>query len=190
MSDLTAMQRQEISRVARMWWLWLVTGVLWVLISLVVLQFDDASVATVGYIVGAMFFFSGISQFVIAGSVEGWKWVWVVFGILFIGAGLWAMFNPGTTVAALADSLGFLFLLVAILWTIEAFATRRDNDLWWMSLIAAVIMYGVAFWTSGQFFVERVYTLLVFAGVWALMQGITDFVRAFQIRKLGRLVAR
>jgi uncharacterized membrane protein HdeD (DUF308 family) len=30
--------------------------------------------------------------------------------------------------------------------------------------------------------------LLVFAGIWALMQGVTDIVRAFQIRKLGQLV--
>ena len=30
--------------------------------------------------------------------------------------------------------------------------------------------------------------LLVFAGIWALMQGVTDVVRAFQIRKLGEMV--
>ena len=30
--------------------------------------------------------------------------------------------------------------------------------------------------------------LLVFAGIWALMQWITDFIRAFQIRKLGQMV--
>ncbi len=46
----------------------------------------------------------------------------------------------------------------------------------------------IAFWTSGQFFIEKAYVLLVFAGIWALMQGITDIVRAFQIRKLGEMV--
>jgi uncharacterized membrane protein HdeD (DUF308 family) len=30
--------------------------------------------------------------------------------------------------------------------------------------------------------------LLVFAGIWALMQGFTDIIRAFQIRKLRELV--
>jgi uncharacterized membrane protein HdeD (DUF308 family) len=29
--------------------------------------------------------------------------------------------------------------------------------------------------------------LLVFAGIWALMTGVTDLIRAFQIRKLGEL---
>jgi uncharacterized membrane protein HdeD (DUF308 family) len=38
---------------------------------------------------------------------------------------------------------------------------------------------------SGEFFLDRAVTLLVFAGVWALMKGITDIVRAFQMRELG-----
>jgi hypothetical protein len=42
----------------------------------------------------------------------------------------------------------------------------------------------LAFWTGGQFFIEKQYTLLVFAGIWALMSGVTDIVRAFQVRKL------
>ena len=33
-------------------------------------------------------------------------------------------------------------------------------------------------------FIKKSYILLVFAGVWALMHGVTDIVRAFQIRSL------
>ena len=43
-------------------------------------------------------------------------------------------------------------------------------------------MVAMAFWTSGQFFIEKAYTLLVFAGIWALMHGVTDIVRAFVVR--------
>ena len=46
----------------------------------------------------------------------------------------------------------------------------------------------LAFWTGGQFFIEKAYVLLVFAGIWALLQGVSDVVRAFQIRKLGEMV--
>jgi hypothetical protein len=46
----------------------------------------------------------------------------------------------------------------------------------------------LGFYTGGQFFVEKSYVLLVFAGIWALMAGIIDIVRAFQIREIGRLV--
>jgi uncharacterized membrane protein HdeD (DUF308 family) len=64
------------------------------------------------------------------------------------------------------------------------FVERDVNPLWWLGLIAGVLMVILAFWTSGQFFIEKAYTLLVFAGIWALMQGVTDIVRAFAIRGL------
>ena len=39
----------------KLWWLWLVTGIAWVVAALVILQFDSASVKTIGIIVGCMF---------------------------------------------------------------------------------------------------------------------------------------
>ena len=47
----------------------------------------------------------------------------------------------------------------------------EENHAWRLSLIAGVLMIIVAFWTSGQFFIEKAYTLLVFAGIWSLMRG-------------------
>ena len=62
------------------------------------------------------------------------------------------------------------------------------NELWWFGLIGGILMVILAFWTGGQFFIDKTYVLLVFAGIWALMQGVTEIVRAFQIRKLNQLV--
>lgn len=189
-AELAADVKAELTGMAKMWWLWLVIGIAWLIIALVVLQFNTDSVATVGIVVGAMFLFTGIQQFILATVVKGWKWVWVLFGILFVLAGLWALFNPGATFLALADSLGFLFLLVGVFWAIEAFATRGNNDLWWLSLVAAIIMIIIAFWVSGQFLIERAFTLLIFAGAWALMEGIVNIVRAFQIRRFGKILTQ
>ncbi|MFN8129330.1 MAG: DUF308 domain-containing protein [Candidatus Nanopelagicales bacterium] len=179
--------REAVAAVSKLWWLSLVTGILWFFIAIVILQFDTASVTTVGVIVGAMFLFTGLQQFVISTVVDGWKWLWIVFGVLFVLAGIYALVNPGATTAALADSLGFLFLLVAIFWTIEAFATRHSNELWWLGLLSGIIMLVLAFWVSGQFFFTRVYILLVFAGIWALLQGVNDIIRAFQLKRVGKL---
>ena len=46
----------------------------------------------------------------------------------------------------------------------------------------------LAFWTAGQFFIDKAYLLLVFAGIWALMEGIVDVVRAFEIREVNKTV--
>jgi hypothetical protein len=50
-------------------------------------------------------------------------------------------------------------------------------------------MIVLAFWTSGQLFIHKAYTLLVFAGIWALIHGITDIVRALAYREL-RMIRR
>ena len=179
--------RAILRGLARFWWLWLVFGIAWVLISLVILQFDDASITTVGVLIGLMFFISGIQQFAIASMVDRGGWIYGLFGVLFVIAGVISFISPENTFAAIADILGFLFLIVGVFWIIQAFVERDENDVWWLGLGAGVLMVILAFWTGGQFFIEKQYTLLVFAGIWALMSGVTDIVRAFQIRKLKDL---
>jgi uncharacterized membrane protein HdeD (DUF308 family) len=180
--------REALHGLSRLWWLWLVFGVVWTLIGVVILQFDQASITTVGVLVGAMFLATGLQQFVIASLVGSGSWLFWLFGALFIVAGVIALISPENTFAALADILGFLFLIVGVFWIVQAFVSREANELWWVGLIAGILMLILAFWTAGQFFIERAYVLLVFAGIWALMQGLTDIVRAFQIRKIDEMV--
>ncbi|HEY7076305.1 MAG TPA: DUF308 domain-containing protein, partial [Solirubrobacteraceae bacterium] len=168
----------------RYWWLWLVTGIAWVIASLIILQFDKASVTTVGIIVGCMFLAAGAQQLTIAFITDRLRWLWAIFGVLFIICGIVAFIHPQGTFAALADTLGFLFLVVGVWWTIEAFVQRQENELWWLGLISGILMVILAFWTSGQFFFHRVYTLLIISGIWALMHGVMDIVHAFQVKKL------
>jgi uncharacterized membrane protein HdeD (DUF308 family) len=178
-------EAREVARAfAGFWWLWLVVGIAWVVASLVVLQFDEASITTIGIIVGLMFTFAGLQQLALAAIAESLRWLWALFGVLFLVAGVICFINPEETFAGLADILGFLFLCIGVWWTIQAFLEKELNPLWWLGLVGGVLMVILAFWTSGQFFLERAYTLLVFAGIWTMMQGITDIVRAFQIRSL------
>ena len=109
-------------------------------------------------------------------------------GVLFAAASIICWVSPENTFVALADTLGFLFLCVGVWWTIRAFMLKAVESTWWMELVAGVLMLVMAFWTSGQFFIEKAYTLLVFAGIWALMHGITDIVSAFRIRSLRSVV--
>jgi uncharacterized membrane protein HdeD (DUF308 family) len=185
-----APHREAGGEMGKLWWLWLISGVAWIVIALVVLQFDQASITTVGVLIGIMFILSGIEQFFLGAFVGGWiQIVMWLFGVLFIVAGIIALISPENTFAAIADILGFLFLLVGVFWIIQAFGDRDVNELWWLGLIAGILMIILAFWTGGQFFIEKAYVLLVFAGIWALMQGVTDIVKAFQIRRLGKLAS-
>lgn len=181
-------EREALRDVTSFWWIWLVVGIAWLIAALVILQFDQASVTTVGVIIGIMFWGAGIQNFAVASVVSRMRWLYWAFGALFIAAGILAFISPENTFAAIADILGFLFFLVGAFWIIQAFVAREVSELWWLGLVSGILMVILAFWTGGQFFIDKAYVLLVFAGIWALMQGVTDIVRAFQIRKLHQVV--
>jgi uncharacterized membrane protein HdeD (DUF308 family) len=180
--------REAGAELARFWWLWLVIGIAWTVAALVVLQFDGASVTTVGVIVGVMFAVAAAQQFLLAAVADRLRWLWAIFGVLFGASAIVCFIHPQGTFAALADILGFVFLCVGVWWTLRAFLIKAADSTWWVELVAGILMLAMAFWTSGQFFFEKAYTLLVFAGVWALMHGILDIVGAFRIRGLRKLV--
>jgi uncharacterized membrane protein HdeD (DUF308 family) len=176
---------REIAReVTGRWWMLLVAGIAWLTVSLVILQFNHASVTTVSVIVGLLFLFAGVENFALASVPSGMPWVSALFGVLFVVSAVVCVIDPTTTFAGLAEMLGFLFLIVGVWWMVRAFLQRPVNPLWWLGLVSGVLMTGMAFWTAGQFFIEKAYVLLVFAGLWALMEGIEDIVRAFEIRRL------
>ena len=166
------------------WWLWLVAGIAWIVVSLVILQFDAASVTTVGVLTGVLFTLSAAQNFALVAIPGALRWVAALFGVLFAISAVICFMNPTSTFVALADMLGFLFGLVGVWWMVEAFLERPVNPLWWMGLIAGILMTGLAFSAAGQLYVHRAYLLLVYAGLWALMQGITHIARAFAIRRL------
>jgi uncharacterized membrane protein HdeD (DUF308 family) len=176
--------RNGARRLTSYWWVLLVAGVAWVAVSLVVLQFDQASVTTVGILVGLMFLGAGVENIALATLDVPMRWAWALFGGAFLVSAIACFAAPTDTFAGLADVLGFLFLLVGVWWMVRAFLERAVNPLWWTGLISGILMTTLAFWTSGQFFIHKAYVLLVFAGIWALMQGVTNIMRAFEVRAL------
>lgn len=179
-----------LEKVASYWWVELLLGVCWVVISLVVLKFDQASVTTVGILTGLMFLLFAAQEAVLAAVDRPRRWLWVIFSVLLGASGIVALIHPTATFAGFADILGFVFLLVGVMWMVQAFTERPINNLWWLTLIAGILMTGMAFWVSGQFFIVRAYTLLIFVGIWAMTTGIIDIVRAFQVREFGQALGR
>jgi uncharacterized membrane protein HdeD (DUF308 family) len=180
--------RDAAEWISGFWWLYLVVGILWIVASLVILQFDKASLTTIGIIIGVMFAVSGIEQLALAFLADSLRWLWGLFGALFLVAAILCFIKPVDTFVALANMLGFLFLCVGVWWTIRAFLVKAVDSVWWLGLVAGIMMIALAFILSGDLFIKRAYALVVFAGIWALLQGIADVVRAFQVRSLRKLL--
>ena len=178
--------RDKVREISGYWWVGLVAGITWLVISLVILQFDSASVTTVGVLVGVMFLLAAVQNIAVTTLPVEHRWVPALFSVLFLVSAVICFVDPVSTFAGLADMLGFLFLLVGVWWMAQAFLERAVNPTWWLTLISGILMTGIAFWTAGQLFATKAYTLLVFAGIWALMQGTVDIVRAFEVRRLNK----
>ena len=178
--------RETAREVSGYWWVGLVAGIAWLIISLVILQFDSTSVTTIGVLVGFMFLLAGAQNVLVTTLPIEHRWVPAVFSVLFLISAMICFVNPVETFAGLADMLGFLFLLVGVWWMVQAFLERAVNPMWWMGLISGILMTGVSFWTAGQLFETKAATLIAFAGIWALMQGTVDIARAFEVRRVNK----
>ena len=167
-----------------MWWMFLITGILWFLVSLIVLRFNITSVAAVGTLLGVVFLMAGVNEFVIVGSVSGWKWLHVLLGIIFVAGGIWAFVHPIGAFYELASILGFLLLLKGSLDFTVAVASKELNDLWWMGLVVGILEILLAFWASQQFFAPRAALILLWVGFGAMFRGFTEILLAFEVRRM------
>jgi uncharacterized membrane protein HdeD (DUF308 family) len=118
-------------------------GIAWIVAALVILQFDAASVATIGVIVGIMFAAASAPQFALAVVADRLRWLWAVFGVLFGASAIICFVHPENTFAALADVLGFVFVCVGVWWMLRAFLLKATDATWWFELVAGVLMHGV-----------------------------------------------
>lgn len=191
MSTLDNMfEEREVAReAARWWWVFLLTGIAWLVFSLVIFRFDITSAATVAILFGVVAIVAGVNEFMAMGvSTTGWKIVHGILGVIFVLVGIFAFVEPGSTFEALAAVIGFFFLFKGIFDIVVAIATKGEFDLWWLQLIAGIIEIGLAFWVAGSFR-EKAILLLVYVGIVCLSKGITELFLAFKLRSLKREVA-
>ncbi len=79
-------ERQALMSLSKWWWVFIVTGIIWILLALVILQYTAASLVTVGYIVGFMLIATGVEEIFVASATDRLKWLWYIVGISWCSA--------------------------------------------------------------------------------------------------------
>jgi uncharacterized membrane protein HdeD (DUF308 family) len=171
------------------WWIFLLTGVLWLVMSLIVFRMELGTVYAISILFGIIAIAAGIDEFLSLGVVHGgWKWLHGLLGVIFVIAGIVAFANPDWTFLALASIIGWWFLFKGTFDVIAAFALKRENEVWWLQLVVGLIELGLAFWVAGNFN-EQVILLVVYVGVMCLSKGITNIILSFRLRGVKRELA-
>jgi uncharacterized membrane protein HdeD (DUF308 family) len=178
--------RAALWRLAGPWWLFLVTGIAWLIIAVMVLRFTPASVNTVGVLMGVLFLLSAFNEFLVGSIRHAWQWAHVLMGVLFVVGAIWAFARPFNAFWALASVLGLLLIFKGTLDVVAAIVTKDVNASWWLGLVAGSLEIVLGFWTSQQEFPAQGALLLLWVGFFALFRGISEIVIGFEVRARQR----
>ena len=185
MANLSIEETELAESASRFWWLYLVTGVLWLWVTLIILSLDIDTVYAVAILFGFVAIGAGINEFFAIGvSTRGWKIVHGVLGVVFIAAGIVAFFRPQGTFVALAAIVAWVLLFKGIFDIVLALISHPAH-LWWVGLIVGVVEILLAFWAAGYFRGSAI-LLVAWVAALTLLRGITEIVLAFRLRQLKK----
>lgn len=182
-------EREILDEAASRWWLFLLTGIAWLVFALLVFQWDYTTVYAVSILFGVVALAAGVNEFFqISVSTTGWKIAHGILGVLFVLAGIWALVHPHNAFLTIAALMGYFLLFKGIFDLTVAFMAKSQFELWWLQLIVGIVEILLAFWVAGSFR-NKTILLVVYVGVIALTRGITELFLAFKLRRLKGRVA-
>jgi uncharacterized membrane protein HdeD (DUF308 family) len=181
--------REILEEAADRWWLFLITGIAWLVFALMVFQWDYTTVYAISILFGVVALVAGMNEFMqISVSTRGWKWVHGILGVLFVLVGIYALWNPYDTFSTLAALVGLFLLFKGIFDITVAFVTKDEFELWWLQLVIGLLEILLAFWVAGNFR-EKAILLVIYVGVIALARGVSEIFVAFKLKGLRRRLA-
>ncbi|HXW43557.1 MAG TPA: DUF308 domain-containing protein [Streptosporangiaceae bacterium] len=171
-----------LDQLAGPWWVFLVTGIAWLVISLIVLRFRLVSVVAVGVLLGVVFLGGWFSELLIAATRSRWRWAHVLMAILFLFGACWSFASPFGAFWALAAIFGLLLIFRGSLDLVTSIYARDISSAWWLGTTAGVLEILLGFWVSQQEFPARALLLLIWVGFFAVFRGFSDILLAFEVR--------
>jgi len=144
----------------RKWYLGL--GVILILFGIILLGALPFATLSVVYIFGALMMLGGLLQFIAAFKMfDGLvRWLWALFGVLYIFAGYYAWTTPIQTAIILTELLAIVLIIAGIIRSLNAIVSRASQG-WGWTLFSGILTFatgiiilsspGAPFWVLGFF---------------------------------------
>lgn len=173
----------------RNWWLLLITGMLWTIVSIVVFRFDYGSVQAIATLFGFIALGTAANELMISMfSTPGWRVVHILLAVAFAVIGIVAFINPGNTFVALAAVVSFYLVFRGSFDVVVALSSAATTTGSWILGITGIAELLLGFWAAGSWGISA--TLLVsWVGATALLHGLGELVGAFRLRALAHRFA-
>ena len=181
MNRMTLDESEFVEDASRMWWLFLITGIAWLWIALIVLRLNLDTVYAISILFGFVAIGAGVNELMaIPMSSTGWKIARGILGVICIAAGIVAFFRPEGTFVALASLVAWLLLFKGIFDVLAAIISH-GLPLWWLTLLIGLAEIALAFWAAGYFKGSAI-IIVAWVALTALFRGMTEILMAFRLR--------
>lgn len=180
---------RSIKNSIKHWYIPLLVGLLFVIVSIVVFTSPVTSLLTLSILFALSFLFGGLSEVVFSivnrDQLDNWGWS-LAFGILTFIIGGSLLMHPGLSISVLAFYIGFLLLFRSISSISFAIDVKRYGSKSWVGLlifgILGAIVSFILIWNP--LFVGM--SVVVLVALSFLFAGIFSIFLAFQLRKLHK----
>ena len=184
MSESTILSPGPFRDMTRLWWLYLVFGVLWILFGMWLWSYRVGSLVALAVLIGITFMFSGVTEIIIGLRLPDYGWLAVLFGAISVVAGFIVLIWPGPTLYVIAIFLGWFLFIIGIVHIVQAFA-RVGQRGWWILLIQGGIGFLLGAWARGDH-TRSVILFINLAGAFAIVRGVMEIFAAFELRRAGK----
>jgi uncharacterized membrane protein HdeD (DUF308 family) len=173
---------------ARRWWMFLISGILWLLLGFIVLSLRPASISVCIILIAVAFWLGAVTQFALASVTQGgWRVLTIVGGVIALAAGIAAIVWPEPTLIVISIFVAW-YLLIRGMFDVAIALMHTHVKGWWMLLISGIIGIALGAWAIGN--PDRSVLLFVtIIGIWCIFKGVADLVASFSYRNLNQDLA-
>ncbi len=169
------------------WWL-IILGILLIILGVKAIVVPLVFAIALTLLLGIIFLIGGIVQLIHALRLRQSNrfWLRLAVSVFYILGGLFLLLNPTTGTVALASAVGMLFTAVGIFESWQAFQTRRQGKLDWLSLFVGVVILvlGVFIWVESP--LASVVMTSAVAGISLILSGVAVLASALTTGRLRR----
>ena len=168
------------TQLEKMWGWYLAAGIIAMIFGFFVISYRHASVYAIVYLASGFFIVGGLFELIGGLRAARQRWPLIIFGLLWIGAGIVGFVWPHITIYIVAILVGWGFLVLGIFDIVNSIRYHY-LPYWWAYLIRGIIAVALGFLCIRHPGAPLT-ALVVLIGIGAILFGAVELIGAFSAR--------
>jgi uncharacterized membrane protein HdeD (DUF308 family) len=168
------------TQLEKMWGWYLAGGILAMIFGFFVISYRHASVYAIVYLASGFFIAGGLLELIGGLRAVRQRWPLIIFGLIWIGAGIVGFVWPHITIYIVAILVGWGFLVLGIFDIVNSIRYHY-LPYWWAYLIRGILAVAIGFLCIRHPGAPLT-ALVVLIGIGAILFGAVELIGAFSAR--------